>query len=330
MSKCVIAGVLVSVVMTIVAGRPSVAEESLAPLRAGIIGLDALARSWTRILNAPDAEGELADLIVVAGFPGGSPDIPRSVELLPKGIEAFKQMEVELVDSIDELLEKVDVVMILSIDGRPHLEQAKPVIEAGKPVFIYKPVAASLSDAIKIYRLAERHRVPCFASSSMRFAPGTQAVRNDPKVGSIQGCSVHSPCELEPHHPDLFWYGIHGVEALFTIMGPGCKTVTRVQTSDTEVAVGTWAGGRIGTYRGHRTYGATVFGSKAIVEAGRFEGYEPLLVEIVKFFRTGKPPISAEETLEILAFMEAADESKRQGGSPVSIESIMAAARDGN
>ena len=48
--------------------------------------------------------------------------------------------------------------------------------------------------------------------------------------------------------------------------------------------------------------------------SGGYGGYEPLVVEIAKFFKTGKPPVSAEETLEIFAFMEAADESKRKGG----------------
>lgn len=327
MSRRLIVAAMAAVFVTLAAGWLAVAAEPATPLRAGIIGLDAHASSWTRILNAPDAEGELAEITVVAGYPGGSPDIPQSMDLLKRGIETFKQLDVELVDSIDELLEKVDVVMILSIDGRPHLEQAKPVIAAGKPVFIDKPIAGSLADAIKIYQLAKERKVPCFSSSSLRFSPGTQAVLDDPKVGSIRGCNAHSPCGLEPHHPDFFWYGIHGVETLFTIMGPGCKTVTRVQTEDTDVAAGIWADGRIGTFRGHRagphTYGATVFGSKGIVESGKFEGYEPLLVEIVKFFKTGEPPVSAEETLEIFAFMEAADESKRQGGCPVSIESVM-------
>lgn len=334
MSKRFVSTALAAVLVTLAAGWSAMAGEPAAPLRAGIIGLDAHASSWTRILNNPDAEGELAEMTVVAGFPAGSPDIPQSMELLKRGIETFKKMDVELVDSIDELIEKVDVVMILSIDGRPHLEQAKPVIAAGKPLFIDKPAAASVADAIKIYELAEKGKVPCFSSSSLRYAPGTQAALSDPTVGSIRGCNAHSRCGLEPHHPDFFWYGIHGVETLFTIMGPGCKSVTRVQTDDTDVATGVWADGRIGTFRGHRTgphtYGATVFGSKGIVEAGKFEGYEPLLVEIVKFFKTGVPPVTAEQTLELLAFMEAADESKRQGGGPVSLESVMTAARGGN
>ncbi len=306
------------------------ADEPALPLKAGIIGLDAHARVWAKLFNDAEAEGELADLTVVAGYPGGSHDIPQSMELLEKGVESFRASGIEIVDSIDELMEKVDVVMILSIDGRSHLEQAKPVFASGKPVFIDKPIGGSLADAIEIFRLAERSGVPCFSSSALRFSPGTQAVLTDPKVGPIRGCTANSPCTLEPHHPDFFYYGIHGVEALFTIMGTGCTSVTRVQTEGTDVAVGVWQDGRIGTFRGTRegphTYGATVFGAKGIVQAGKFEGYEPLLVEIVKFFKTGKPPVSRDTTLEILAFMEAADESKRQGGGPVSIESVMAEA----
>jgi hypothetical protein len=234
---------------------------------------------------------------------------------------------VEIVDSIDHLLEKVDVVMILSIDGRIHLEQAKPVFAAGKPVFIDKPIAASLREAIEVFRLAKKHNVPCFSSSSLRYAERTLNIRKDVQLGELVGCDQYAPCTLEPHHPDFFWYGIHGVEPLLTIMGLGCVSVTRVHTEGTDMAVGVWSDGRIGTFRGirqgQRGYGSTVFGTQGIVPGGGFDGYEPLLVEIVKFFKTGKPPVSEEETLEIFAFMEAAEESKRQGGCPVTLESVM-------
>ena len=323
--------VAVAVVLSIfVLSATTRAAEPTLPLKAGMIGLDAHARVWSKILNDPQAPGELGEITVVAGYPGGSPDIPQSMELLEKGIGPIRECGVQIVDSIDELIEKVDVVMILSIDGRPHLEQAKKVFASGKPVFIDKPVAGSLADAMRIFRLARESKVPCFSSSCLRFSPGTQAMHGDPKIGDIVGCRANSPCAIEPHHPDFFWYGIHGVEALFTIMGTGCDSVTRVHTEDADLAVGTWSGGRIGTFRGTRKgphdYGATVFGTKGIGEAGKFEGYEPLLVEIVKFFKTGIAPVAPETTLEILAFMEAADESKRQGGKPVSIESVMAKA----
>ena len=156
-------------------------------------------------------------------------------------------------------------------------------------------------------------------------------MKQNPKVGDVIGCDTYGPCHLEEHHPDLFWYGVHGVEVLFTIMGTGCQTVARVQTEGTDLVTGIWKGGRVGTFRGirqgHADYGATVFGSAGIAPSGGYAGYQPLVVEICKFFRTGKPPVSAEETIEIFAFMEAADESKRQGGKPVKIESVMAKAK---
>jgi predicted dehydrogenase len=308
-------------------GASGPAAETSLPLKAGIIGLDAHGLPWTKIINDPKAPGELADMVVVAAYPGGSPDIPQSMELLKGRAGAVAELGVEIVDSIEELLQKVDVVMVLSIDGRTHLEQARPVFAAGKPVFVDKPIGGSLADAVEIFRLAKKHNVPCFSSSSLRFAKRTLDIRQDPQLGDLVGCDQYAPCALEPHHPDFFWYGIHGVEPLFTIMGPGCVSVTRVHTEGTDVAVGVWSDGRIGTFRGirqgRRGYGSTVFGTKGIVPGGTFDGYEPLIVEIIKFFKTGKPPVSEAETLEIFAFMEAADESKRQGGRPVRLESVL-------
>jgi hypothetical protein len=218
------------------------------------------------------------------------------------------------------------VVLLESVDGRPHLAQARPVIAAGKPLFIDKPMAASLADAMRIFRLAKEHNVPCFSASSLRFSPGFQAVRNGTAgFGQVRNCTAWGPVNVEPHHPELFWYGIHGVEALFTIMGPGCKTVTRVAP---DKVVGTWRGGRQGTFLFKGDYGATVEGTQKSGDAGTYGGYAPLLVEIVKFFKTGKPPVDADETLEILAFLEAAEQSKHQGGAPVVIEAVMNKARE--
>ncbi len=307
------------------------ADRSSTPLKAGIIGCDAHALPWTKIINDPKAPGELADMVVVAAYPGGSQDIPSSLEILKNGVPGVEKQGVKIVGSIDELLSQVDVVMILSIDGRKHLEEVRPVFESGKRVFIDKPIAGSLEDAIAIFKLSKKHNVPCFSSSSLRYAKRTIGIRKDPKLGELVGCDQYAPCSLEPHHPDFFWYGIHGVEPLFTIMGPGCQSVTRIHTKGNDVAVGVWKDGKIGTFRGirngQRGYGSTVFGTKGIVPGGGFDGYEPLIVEIIKFFKTGKPPVSEAETLEIFAFMEAADESKRNGGKPVTLESVMKTAR---
>jgi predicted dehydrogenase len=302
------------------------------PLRAGVIGLDTShAPAFAKLLNGPKATGDLAGVKVVAAYPGGSPDLPASADRVAGYTKEFKEMGIEIVDSVEALLPKVDVVLLESVDGRPHLAQVIPVLKAKKPVFVDKPVAGSLADAVAIFELAKQEGVPCFSSSSLRFSPGILGMRDDPRVGKVLGCEARGPCHLEPHHPDLFWYGIHGVETLFTIMGTGCESVSRVHSDGADFVVGRWKDGRIGTFRGLRDgahgYGATVYGDKGIAPSGGYDGYQPLVVEIVKFFKTGKPPVSAEETLEIYAFMEAADESKRQGGAPVTIESVLAKAR---
>jgi len=296
------------------------------PFRIGIIGLDTShSPSFAAQINDPsNAYG----CRVIAAYVGGSPDIPSSVNRLDQYTKQVRDsLGVEIVSSIEELCKKIDGVLLESVDGRPHLEQVKPVLNAKKPVFIDKPMAGSLTEVIEIFRLAKEAGVPCWSSSSLRYSPGIASVRTDPEFGGVMGCDAWSPCPLEEHHPDLYWYGIHGVETLFTVMGPGCETVQRVQTNDFEHVAGVWKDGRIGTFRGIRggkaDYGCFVYGAKKIGPGGSYTGYGPLVEEIVKFFKTGKPPVSPEETIEIYAFMTAADESKKRGGAQVSIREVI-------
>lgn len=328
MKACIIAILLAALVFAVL---PAVDAQDKTPIRIGIIGLDTShVPAFTALFNNAKNESDLAGFKVVAGFPGGSKDVTASYTRVEKFTKQLKDdFGVEIVDSIDALVAKVDVVLIESVDGRPHLAQALPVFKAGKRVFIDKPIAGSLADAILIFDLAKKHKTPVFSSSSLRYVNTVQSVKRDPKLGKIVGCISFGPCEIEPHHPDLFWYGVHGVESLYTFMGPGCKSVARTHAKDTDVATGTWSDGRIGTYRGLRSgkknFGNVVFGEKATINTDPDDksGYKPLVIEIAKFFRTGQAPVDAEETIEIFAFMEAADESKRQNGAPVTIESVM-------
>jgi hypothetical protein len=302
-----------------------------APLRAGMIGLDTShVPAFAKLFNNPKATGDISGIRIVAGYPGGT-DIPASRDRVKGFTEQLRGMGIEVFDSIPKLLEKVEVVLIESVDGRIHLQEATAVIKAGKPLFIDKPVAGSLADAIIIYEMAKKHNVPCFSSSSVRFAPGIQDLLKNEKLGTIAGAVTWGSCTYQEGTPDMFFYGIHGIEPLYALMGTGCETVTRIQTKDTDVVSGVWKDGRVGTYRGIRRnkadFGATAFGSKAIVQTGREGGYEELCQEIGRFFKTGKSPVSADETIEIFAFMEAADESKRQGGAPVSLKDVLAKAR---
>jgi len=300
------------------------------PLRAGMIGLDTShVPAFAKLFNNPKATGDLAAIKIVAGYPGGT-DIPASRDRVKGFTDQLRGMGIEIVATIPDLLDKVDVMLLESVDGRIHLQEAIPVLKAGKPLFIDKPAAGSLADTIAIYELAKQHNVPCFSSSSLRFAPGIQELLKNETLGTIAGAVTWGSCSYQEGTPDMFFYGIHGIEPLYALMGTGCETVTRIETKDTDLVSGVWRDGRVGTYRGIRRnkadFGAIAFGSKGIVQAGREGGYEELCREIGRFFRTRKAPVQPGETIEIFAFMEAADESKRQGGAPVSLASVIAKA----
>ncbi|MCF2516338.1 Gfo/Idh/MocA family protein [Dyadobacter sp. CY351] len=296
--------------------------------RVGIIGLDTShSIAFTKALNAATPDPVYDGYKVTAAYPQGSKDIESSTKRIPGYIEEVKKLGVKITGSIRELLAETDVILLETNDGRLHLEQALEVFKAGKRMFIDKPVAGSLSDTIAIYNAAEKYKIPVFSASSLRYIKGLENIDK----AKVLGADTYSPAVLEKTHPDFFWYGVHGVETLYTVMGPGCKSVTRVSTPNTDIVVGIWGDGRTGTFRGTRTgkhdYGGTVFTEDGNKVLGPYAGYEPLLVDIIKYFKTGEMPVTPQETIEIFAFMEAADESKRQGGKSVMLESVLNKAR---
>jgi hypothetical protein len=323
-----------SLFLALVAAALTPALTQAQNIRAGIIGLDTShAIAFTKLLNAKTPQPpELMGVRVVAAYPQGSKDIESSTKRVPELTQQVKDQGVEIVSSISDLLDKVDVVFLESNDGRPHLEQVLPCLEAGKPTFIDKPIAGTLADAIRIFEAAAKTRTPIFSSSSLRFGKNTQAVRQG-SIGKVITADTRSPASLEPTHPDLFWYGIHGVESLFTTMGTGCLSVKRGTTDDGKIQVtGTWDGNRTGIFREssdtRKGYAGTATSAEGkSAEVGGFDGYQPLLNQIIHFFRTGVAPVTPEETLEIYAFMEAADERKRRNGAEVSLAEVMAKAK---
>lgn len=300
-----------------------------AEIRLGIIGLDTShVTAFTELLNNPVAKDHVPGARVVAAFKGGSADIPSSIGRVEEYTATLRdKYGVKIHDTIEQVCAEVDAVLIEAVDGRPHLEQARIVIAAKKPLYIDKPLAGTLRDALEIIRLAEAAGVPLFTSSSLRFGKTTQAVRAG-SIGKVQSAETTSPAHVEKTHPDLYWYGVHGCESLFTVMGTGCEIVERRTTADGKIEViGKWKGGRTGTFRESSAYGGKAIGEKGEAPVGAFDGYAPLVVEIVKFFQTRQSPVPTAETIELFAFMEAADESKRQDGKPVPLAQVMDKAR---
>jgi hypothetical protein len=300
-------------------------------LRIGLIGLDTShSEQFTLRLNDPANPNHVPGARVVAAFPCASPDLPESASRIDGFTTTLRdKFGVKMLGSIAEVCAATDAVMILSVDGRPHLDQAKQVIAGGKPFFLDKPVAASLKDAVEIYKLAEAAKIPMFSASATRWWPGVIEVANAEKLPARAALS-YGPAPLLPHHPDLFFYGIHSAEALFTVMGSGCLSVERTSAPDVSVITGLWEGGRLGTLyalhtlpMGSTDYKIIRFGQEKITEQASQGDYTPLLREIIKFFQTKQAPLTARQTLEIYAFMEAAQESKKQNGKLVTLRDVL-------
>ena len=292
-----------------------------ADLRIGIVGTDTSHTvAFAKALNSANPAAAFTGAKIVAAYKGGSPDVESSRTRVDKYADELRTTYgVEIVPDIPTLLKKVDAVLLESVDGRVHLEQARQIFAGKKPVFIDKPLAASYDDAKEIAKLAHAAGVPWFSSSSLRFGPFAESL----KVADTSGATVWGPGPTEEHHTtQLTWYGIHAVELLYTILGAGCESVSMISDDNADVVVGKWKDGRIGTVRAMRPYGpfgAVVFhGKQQVLQSDPKNSkvdYLPMLERIVDFFRTGKSPVPETETLELFAFMDAAQRSKQAGGS---------------
>ena len=323
--------------------------------RVGILGVDSYgAVAYAEFFNKPHAEGVFANMRVTTVLPLTSPDYPDSEGQLKRWLDQLLKMyqtpktpedavpAIEVVDSMEKFLDRVDGVMLFSLDGRLHLEQATPVLKAGKPLFIGRPLASSPEDAVAILKLAAETKTPCWSSSQHRFSTGFSGMCNHPEVGQVLGCDVYGGGDEKAPVADRFSRPLHSIETLYTIMGPGVESLACVSTPSAECVTARWKDGRVGTYRGIKQgaikYSATVFGEKGVSPAGiyghgvpvqgivptndKYVGYEPLATEIAKFFQTKQVPVAPQETLEIFAFIQAANESKAQGGTVVKLKNL--------
>lgn len=291
---------------------------------AGIIGTDTShVPAFTELFRShPEWK-----IKVTAAYKAGSPDLPTSANR----VEGFARTihdkyGVELVGSVEELLPKVDVVLLESVDGRPHLAQATPVLKAGKRLFIDKPLAASLDDVRRIVALSKETGTPFFSSSSTRFHPDIPRLRKNPGVGKVVKVQGSSSLHNLEFHPDLFFYGIHGVEALYAVMGTGCVSVSRKLDHGADITTGKWKDGRVGVYYGvlgkEKVPMIRIWGTEGATDSAGPEEYAGLVRAIAEFFQTGRAPVDPAETIEVFEFMTAAQMSKEQGGAEIPLQTL--------
>ena len=262
---------------------------------------------------------------VVMGCPGESRLAPGRIAGYTEDI---RKMGIPLVDKPSEMIGKIDGLLLCSLEGGVHLERARPFLEKGIPIFIDKPFACSRVKATTLVELAKKHKAPIFGSSSLRYADEVVKVLTEIPAADRVGAAAWGPAslsEIPDRNPGLYHYGIHAAEILYTLMGPGCARVQASYQKDTDQVTGIWADGRVGTLRGLRAgnqgFGLTLFGKKAIRSqvVGTGTIYRELLKQIVIFFQTGKSPVDPAETVELIAFLEAANTSAANHGAMVEL-----------
>lgn len=291
-------------------------------LNIGMIGLDTShCTAFAKLLNDPNHEYHVHGGKIISAFPGGSPDFELSWSRLEKFTSSLRdEYGVQLLDSPEAVAERSDAILLTSVDGRVHLEQFRRIAPFGKPVFIDKPFAVTTADAKEMVRLAAENDVPIMSASSLRYAQGLVDALSG-ETSDILGADCYGPMEIQPTQPGLFWYGIHSAEMLYRILGKGCVQVTASTSEDHELVVGIWEDGRIGTIRGNRagnkTFGAVIHRNNKteFVDASLHPKpvYAGLLQAAIDMFQTRVATIDVQETVEIIRFLEAANESRATG-----------------
>lgn len=292
-------------------------------LRIGMIGLDTShAVEFTQLLNNKEHPWHIAGGNVTIAYPGGSADFPLSRDRVDGFTAQLRdQYDVRIAASPAMVAEQCDVLLLEAVDGRTHLELFQTIAPLGKPVFIDKPFTVSTKEAHEIYQLSQKYNVKFMSCSAVRYAPSLTAAIHTIGKEAIIGADCYGPMDLQQTQPGLFWYGVHMADMLYAAMGQGCLQVTAASTEDHDVIVGQWSDGRIGTIRGNRkgnrTFGALIHGQAnsvyANVNADVKPYYAALLEEVMGMFSGGAPGIEPAETVEIVRFMEAANESRQTG-----------------
>ncbi|MBO3832130.1 MAG: Gfo/Idh/MocA family oxidoreductase [Candidatus Brockarchaeota archaeon] len=196
--------------------------------RIGIVGSDnSHAITFSQIANGIDRENYVLGFKAthIFGF-----DEKRNREVAEKGgIE-------NIVSDVNEMIGKIDIAFVVFRHGGLHLEYAKPFIESGTPVFVDKPLAATVADAKKIIQLAKERQTLLMSFSTLRFTDTVQELKGILKNEEPVFLSVLGPGDLESEYGGLIFYGIHCAEIFNEVAGTGVKEVHAVAKGKSIVA----------------------------------------------------------------------------------------------
>lgn len=294
-------------------------------LRIGAVGVDSShLREFSRRINELHAAGKTA-CKVTAMFDDGRHDMPAADVKSWK--EAAAALGVAEVKSHGALLDQVDGVMVLAVNGHRHLELALPSLERGIATYVDKPLTCDLDQAKKLLAASRKGNARCYSASSLRFAAELGTLDRE-KLGKLHAIDAFGPGELNASMAGLFFYGVHTIEMVDAIWGPGVKRVSAITTDARDLVDLEYRDGRYARLRLERKgcydFGATVHGEKGLAsfKVDFADVYNRLVAGMARFFEGGPAPAQLRDIVENVAVMEAGNASIARGGEWVDVVEV--------
>jgi predicted dehydrogenase len=229
-----------------------------------------------------------------------------------------------VVEKAEDVIGHVDAAIIATDDGDDHIRRVKPFIDAGLPVFVDKPMATNVAD-LRQFIGWHKAGATILSTSGMRYSPEMQLSGDQREIlGDLRWITSFT-CKTWER------YGIHALEAVEPMIGPGFLTVQAHSDAGGDVMHMTHRSGvRMTIGAIHDAYGsfgaAHLYGTKGqlpLKSADTYNAFRSQLVAFIEMLRTGKRPLPFDETVELMAVIIAGRRSREQGGACISVADII-------
>jgi GFO/IDH/MocA oxidoreductase family protein len=308
-------------------------------IRLGIIGMtegNGHPYSWSAIFNGYDQ----AKMTAECPFAG----IPEYLNKEPKGSLQITGANVthiycddrndaehvakcslipNVVDCPEAMIGQVDAVIIATDIGSEHVERVKPFVEAGVPLFIDKPLCDNDTDLAIFQKWVIDEKRPIMSSSGMRYAKEYMPYRaSTSELGELRYVSATMSKKWET-------YGIHALEAIYPIVGPGFKTIQNIGTAERNIVHMTHERGidimialiKDVQYGGGLRLAGTK-GNVYVCSNDSFYAFKAQLQAFIDFLRSGEYPFPFSETEELMKLVIGGIESRNNDGEKIFIKDL--------
>lgn len=222
-----------------------------------------------------------------------------------------------IVTDPEEMLGKVDAVMVTARDGKYHLPYARPFIEAKLPAFIDKPFTRNPQEAIELARLAKANGVPLVGGSSVKYADGIAELQTAVKKGATKSGDVAAPVSMSNEYGGFFFYASHLTEVSMALFGYQPRSVHACRTKDGVTAIVHYDAYDVTNHfnEGCYHYSATVYQKEQTLfkELDISTIYEKECENFAHMLRTGKMDQTYEELVMPVYYMEAIEKAYQTG-----------------